>query len=51
MGIFLILIDVIFVRSDIFQLKSAMRKNVFSYSKTCPASIWLDSENYSSTFH
>ena len=28
-----------------------MRKNVFSYSKTGPAPVWIDSENYSSTFN
>ena len=39
----------IFKRSDIYQLKSAMCKNVFSYSKTGPAPVWLVSENYSST--
>ena len=38
MGIFYILTAVIFARSDIYQLKSAMRKNVFSYSKT--GSAW-----------
>ena len=48
---FHILTDVIFVRSDIYRLKSAMRKNVFSCSKTGAASVWLDSENYSSTFY
>ena len=44
MGTFHILADAIFLRSDIYQLKSAMRKNVFSYSKTGPAPVWLDSE-------
>ena len=52
MGTFSILADVIFVQSDIFQLKAVMRKNVFSYSKTGLASVaWLDIKNYSSTFH
>ena len=32
-------------------MKSAMCKNVFSYSKTGPVPVWLDSENYSSTFY
>ena len=50
-GYFSYLNDVIFVQSDIYQLKSAMRKNVFLYSKTGPAPVWLDSKNYSSTFH
>ena len=40
---FHILTDVTFVRSDIFQLKSAMRENMFSYSKTALAPVWLDS--------
>ena len=48
---FHILTDVIFVQSDIYQLKSAMRKNVFSCNKTGAASVWLDSKNYSSTFY
>ena len=51
MGTFRILTDVSFVRSDIYQLKSAMRRNVFSYSKAGPAPIWGDSENYSGTFY
>ena len=53
MGTFHILTDVIFMRCDNsnYQLKTAMRKNVFSYSKTGPAPVWLDSENYSSTFY
>ena len=51
MDTFHILIDVIFVRSDIYQLKSAMLKNEFSCCKTGPAPVWLDGENYSSTFH
>ena len=51
MGAFHILTDVIFVRSDIYRLKSAMRKNVFSCSKTGAASVSLDSENYSSIFY
>ena len=51
MGTFHILTDVIFVRSDIYQLKSAIRKNVFPYKKTDPASVWLDSGNYSSIFY
>ena len=28
-----------------------MCKTVFSYSKTGPAPVWLDSENYNSTFY
>ena len=51
MASFHILTDVIFVRSDIYQLKSAMHKKLFSYSKSGPAPVWLDSENYSSTFY
>ena len=51
MGTVCISANVIFVRSGIYQLKSAMRKNVFSYSKTGPAPVWIDSENYSSTFN
>ena len=51
MGTFHVLTDVIFVRSDIYQLKSAMRRNVFSYSKTGPTPVWRDSKNYSSTFY
>ena len=51
MGTFHILIDVIFVWSDIYQFRSAMRRNVFSYSKTGPAPVWRDSENYSSSFY
>ena len=46
---FHILRDVIFVRSDIYQLKSAVGKNVFSYCKTDPTPVSLDTENYSST--
>ena len=51
MDTFHILIDVIFVQSDIYQLKLAMRKNVLLCSKTGPDPVWLDSENYSSTFY
>ena len=51
MGTFHLYTDVIFVRSDIYQLKSAMCKNVFSYSKTGPDLLWLDIKKYSSTFH
>ena len=51
MGTFHILTDVIFVRRDIWQMNSAMRKNVFSRSKTDFAPVWLDSENYSSTLY
>ena len=51
MGAFHILTDVIFLRSDIYQLKPAMRKKVFSYSKTGPVIAWLASENYSRTFY
>ena len=50
MGTFHILTDVIFERSDICQLRSAMCKNVFSHSKTGPAPLRLDSENYSSIY-
>ena len=32
-------------------MKSAMRNNVFLYSKVGPAPVWLDIKNYSSTFH
>ena len=39
MGTFRILTDVSFVRSDIYQLKSVMNRNVFSYSKTGPAAV------------
>ena len=39
------------MQSDIYQLKLAMRKNVFLYSKTDFASVWLDSKSYSSTFY
>ena len=46
MGTFHILTDVIFEGSDIYQLKLAMRKKVFSCSKSDPAPVWLDSENY-----
>ena len=42
MGNFHMLNDVTFVQSDIYQLESAMRKKLFSYSKTGPAPIWLD---------
>ena len=38
------------MRSDIYQLKSAMRQNVFSYSKTESAPVSLDIKNYSSIF-
>ena len=48
---FHILTDVIFVLSDIYQLKSAMHKNAFSYSKTGPAPLWRGSESYSSAFY
>ena len=37
MGTFHILADVIFVRSDIYQLKSAIRENTFLLSKSVPA--------------
>ena len=36
---FHILTDVIFMQSDIFQLKSPMRENMFSYSKTVFAPV------------
>ena len=32
-----------------WKMESAMRKNVFLHSKTGPASVWIDSENYSTT--
>ena len=51
MGTFHILTDIIFVRSDFYQLKSAKRKKAFSYNKTSSPAVWLDSENYSSTFY
>ena len=37
--------------SDIYQLKSAMHENAFSYSKTGLAPLWLGSESYSSAFY
>ena len=43
--------NVTFVQSGIYQLKSAMRKTVFLYSKTGFASVWLDRKSYSSTFY
>ena len=45
------LTNVIFVRRDIYQLKSAMHEKVFSYSKTGPIPNWLGSKNYSSTLY
>ena len=51
MGTFYILADIIFLQIDIYQLKSVMSKNVFSYSKTGPVPVWLDSGNYSSIFY
>ena len=51
MVIFHVFTNVICVRSDIYQLNSAMHKKVFSYSKTGPVPVWLDSENYSSAFY
>ena len=51
MSTFHILTDAIFVWSDIYQLKLAMRKNVSLYSETGSAPVWLDGENYSSTFY
>ena len=51
MGYFHIQTNEIFMRSDIYQLKSAMRKNVFSYSRTSPAPVYLDSQNYNSTVY
>ena len=52
MGTLNILTDLIFVQSDIYhQLKSAMPKNVFSYSKTDLASVLLDGENYNCSFY
>ena len=50
MGTFHMLTDIIFVQSDMYQLKSAMHKKVFSYNKIGPAPVWLDSENCNSTF-
>ena len=41
MGTFNILSNVLFVRGDIYELKSI---KVFSYSKIDPAPVWLDSE-------
>ena len=38
------------MRSDIYQLKSGMRQNLFSYIKTENAPVSLDIKNYSSTF-
>ena len=38
--------DVTFVRSDIYQLKSAKHQNVFPYSKTGAAPAWLDIKKY-----
>ena len=43
-GFLSILTNVISGRSDIYQMKSI---KVFSYIKTGPAPVWLDSENYS----
>ena len=37
--------------NDIYQLKSAMHKNVFSYSKIGSAPLSLDVKSYRSTFH
>ena len=51
MGTFHILTDVIFVRSEIYQLKSTLRKNVFSYSKTDPVPVCLESEIQICTFY
>ena len=51
MGTFHILTGVIFVRSYIYHMKTAIRKNVFSCSKTGTAPTWLDSKNYSSAFY
>ena len=51
MGTYYILTDVIFVQSGTYQWKSAMCKSVFSYSKTGLPPVWLDSQNYSSTFY
>ena len=48
MGTFHILTDVIFVWSDIYQLKSI---KMFSHIKTGIAPAWLDSENYNRIFH
>ena len=43
-GFLSILTNVISGRSDIYQMKSI---KVFSYIKTGPGPVWLDSENYS----
>ena len=51
MGTFRILTDVIFARSEIYQLKSTLRKNVFSYRKTDPVPVCLDSENQTCNFY
>ena len=48
MGTFFTLRNVIFMWND-WKMESAMRKNVFLHSKTGPASVWIDSENYSTT--
>ena len=48
MGIFHIFTDVTFVRSYIYQLKSI---KAFSYAKTGPDPVWLDSENYKRKFY
>ena len=39
------------MQDDSYHLKSAMCKNVFSYSKNGTPPAGLDSENYSSTFY
>ena len=49
-GTYHVLTIVISEETEICSLKSAMRKKVLSYSKTRPAPVWMDSENYSSTF-
>ena len=51
MGAFHTLTYAIFVRNDLYQLKSAMCQKLFSYSKSGRPHIWLDSDNYSSNFY
>ena len=51
MDAFDILSNLIFVRIEIYQLKSVMREIVFQYSKAAPAPLRLDSEIYSSAFY
>ena len=39
------------MRSYIYQLKLAKHNKIFSYTKTNPAPVWLDYENYGCTFY